>query len=59
MSFGDSWKPEVEKSGQVSVAVKGMRTKKEPGRKSVFTGRLFSDGVQLVPSAYSEGSPGL
>lgn len=44
MSFSDSWKPEVEKSGQVSVAVKGMRNKEEPGSKSVFTGPVVLQG---------------
>lgn len=48
MSVSDSWKPEVEKSVQVAVAVKGMRNKKEPGRKSVFSGAVVSQGCSVM-----------
>lgn len=44
MSGSDCWKPEVEESVQVFVAVKGMRNKKEPGRKAALTGPLPLEG---------------
>lgn len=48
MSVSDSWKTEVEKSMQVSVGVKGMRNKKEPWRKSVFTGPVVLQGCSVM-----------
>lgn len=49
----DSRKPEVEKNMEVSVAVKRMSHKKEPGRKSVFTGAVVLQGCSVMVCSLS------